>query len=144
MRIISIAIFSIAVLFVLHEDYNAQDKKPSTAPDAKNGGDVPSRDACVDIQEEPTMLDTLSKLIVYPQKAKRKGLEGSVKLDVLIGKDGSAERIEIDRTTDSIFIEPAVTAMKKMHFSPAKEDGMPVRVWWTIPVNFTLNNVNNK
>jgi TonB family protein len=131
------------VLFVVHENSVAQKKKKPAAKQEQNNltgtiVDSTSRDSFVDIQDEPRILSDFKTLVLYPEEAKRKGLQGRVVCDVLIGKDGSVEKVEVSRVTDSIFIQPAKNALLKARFTPAKQNGMPVRVWWTIPINFRL------
>jgi TonB family protein len=96
----------------------------------------PSKDEFIDIQDEPRLLTNIQSLVVYPEQAKRSGLEGKVYADVLIGKDGSVEKVEIAKTTDTIFNQPAKDALMKARFKPALQNGSPVKVWWTVPIVF--------
>ena len=75
---------------------------------------------------------------VYPKEAKEKGLTGRVVVTALIGKDGSVEQIgKVSGTT--IFHESAKQAAIQYRFEPALQDGIPVKVWVSLPFTFRLS-----
>jgi protein TonB len=100
--------------------------------------DEPSQDDFIEIDEEPRPLNDIQKLVIYPEDAKRSGLEGKVTCSLLIGKDGNIKRIHIDKADDDIFRQPVLEAWKKVRFSPARKDGKSVQVWYTQAINFKL------
>jgi len=101
--------------------------------------ETPDRDAFVDVSEEPKPVQNIQSLIVYPEVAKRSGLEGKVIASVLIGKDGRVEKVAIDKTDNEIFNKAAEDALMRARFTPAKQGTTPVKVWWTIPISFKLS-----
>jgi hypothetical protein len=84
--------FLLILLFAIHNIAFSQNKKKKKSTNSGNVNveyiETPTHDAYVDITEEPRMLDTLLKYLVYPIAAKKKKLEGEVLLDVLIDKQG--------------------------------------------------------
>jgi TonB family protein len=87
---------------------------------------------------EPVAIDTLAKILVYPETAKRAGIEGDVELMALVGKDGKVMRVRIERSSNFIFEKPARDAMYKMRYRPATNSGKPVSYWVREKVSFRL------
>lgn len=110
-----------------------------TPPSEPVAEETPDRDAFVDVSEEPKPVQNIQSLIVYPEVAKRSGLEGKVIASVLIGKDGRVEKVVIDKTDNEIFNRSAEDALMRARFTPAKQGTTPVKVWWTIPISFKLS-----
>lgn len=73
----------------------------------------------------------------YPVEARRQKLEGTVKLDVLIGTDGLLQRISVSQGPP-LLAEAAIPAVKQWEYQPYKVDGRVVEVETTITVNFHL------
>ena len=73
----------------------------------------------------------------YPGFALRAGLQGSVMLKVLLGKDGKAESIQVLKG-EEIFRKSAKEAVGKFLFEPARQSDRPVKVWLVIPIHFKL------
>ena len=73
----------------------------------------------------------------YPAMAQKAGLEGRVVLNVLIGKKGEVERVEIVKSIPMLD-EAAVAAAWKCKFSPGIQRDKFVRVWMSIPFDFKL------
>ena len=70
-------------------------------------------------------------------EADQAGLEGSVMLKVLLGKDGKAESIQVLKG-EQIFRKSAEAAVRKFLFEPARQSDRPVKVWLVIPIHFKL------
>lgn len=84
----------------------------------------------------------LQKHLMYPRMAHISGLEGLVIVRVLVGLDGKAEKTEILRAKPANmgFEESAMNALKKVKWVPAKQRDRDIRVWVSIPVQFSLIN----
>ncbi len=87
------------------------------------------------VEQKPRLLRRA--LPVYPQFALRAGLQGSVMLKVLLGKDGKAESIRMLKG-EEIFRKSAEDAVRKFLFEPARQSDRPVKVWLVIPIHFKL------
>lgn len=79
---------------------------------------------------------------VYPEFAKKSGIQGEVILEVEVFTDGSVGAIEVVKSLMSGpggLDEAAIKAVKQWEFSPAKSGGKPVACWVTFPVGFNLD-----
>jgi TonB family protein len=79
---------------------------------------------------------------VYPDSARRVGVEGTVVVDALVGKDGLVKAVRIHpdpRCSIPALDEAALAAARQWVFKPAKNDNKPVAVWVAIPVKFSLD-----
>jgi protein TonB len=75
----------------------------------------------------------------YPERARLLGIEGLVRLEAILNREGRIEQ-EI-KVLESIPVldEAARAALKQWHFKPARDDsGRPVRVILEVPFQFTL------
>ncbi len=98
----------------------------------------PSPDDFIDVSDEPHEIQPLEKLIQYPEIARRSGLEGKVTVQALINKDGSVEKVDVLKSDYDIFKDAAIQAMKSAKFTPARQNGTPLKVWITRTINFKL------
>ena len=76
---------------------------------------------------------------VYPDMARMAGIEGTVTVQVLVGKDG---RVTKTKVTDGPvpLHQAAIAAAMTAVFQPATSDGRPVAVWVAMPLKFTIRN----
>jgi protein TonB len=74
---------------------------------------------------------------VYPAEAKQKRIEGTVKLEVLIGKDGHVAQIT-PVSGPAELIQSATDAVLGWVYKPTLLNGEPVNVLTTVDVNYTL------
>jgi TonB family protein len=74
----------------------------------------------------------------YPPEAIKAGVQGTVIVSALVGKDGL---VKSTRVTTSIpgLDAAAESAVRQWVFKPARNEGKPVAVWVTVPVKFTLH-----
>ncbi|OQY23736.1 MAG: hypothetical protein B6I37_04915 [Desulfobacteraceae bacterium 4572_35.2] len=76
---------------------------------------------------------------IYPLRAKRLGLEGWVRIKLLISKHGDVEQVTvIDAQPKDVFESTVERGVKMWRFSPGTVDGEPVRSWVTTTVRFEL------
>jgi protein TonB len=58
-----------------------------------------------------------------------------------VNADGSADRVQILKGIDSLLDNEAVRVVKTLpKFKPGKQGGVPVPVWFTLPVVFKIEN----
>ncbi len=75
----------------------------------------------------------------YPMEAKMQHMSGSVLLSAIIAEDGSVERLVPIASSDPMFTDAAMQAVKKWNYSPYLLNGQPTEVDTTITVNFAMN-----
>jgi len=81
----------------------------------------------------------LSKKIQYPAAAKEAGTQGKVILQFVVEKDGSLTDIKVLREPGNGLGDEATRVLKLApKWKAGVQNGKPVRVQFTIPVNFTL------
>ncbi|MCL4784704.1 MAG: TonB family protein [Bryobacterales bacterium] len=75
---------------------------------------------------------------VYPADAKAEGVEGLVRLNVRIDKEGLVAETEVEKSPDTRLAEAAVEAVSQWVYAPTLLNGDPVEVLTVVDVNFTL------
>lgn len=77
----------------------------------------------------------------YPQIAQENGISGNVILQFVIEKDGSLTNIVVLRTPDRSLSEEAIRVLNQSpKWSPGKQRNQAVRVKYTLPVSFRIQN----
>ncbi len=76
--------------------------------------------------------------IIYPEIAKRAGVEGKVYVLAFVDENGDVRDAKIIKGIGAGCDEAALDAVKKTKFKPGKQRGKPVRVQVYIPVVFKL------
>lgn len=113
------------------------------------GSDVPAEEEVADnaLVEVPAsypggeaaLLQFISKNLVYPQIAQEQELQGSVIVHFRVEKDGSIGKIVIKKGLSKECDEAAAEVVSKLkRFVPAKQQGHPVPVWFTLPIRFII------
>lgn len=75
----------------------------------------------------------------YPKRARAKGVEGFVKMNLLVDEMGRVNRIKIIESRPAgTFEEAAKAAVNQWTFQPALYQGNPVKVWATQTLRFRL------
>lgn len=75
----------------------------------------------------------------YPLAARRNSEEGTVLLRVLVTIDGSAARVELDRSSGSTSLDgAALEAVRNWRFVPARRGSQNIEDWVRVPVVFRL------
>lgn len=77
--------------------------------------------------------------LVYPKKARRKGIEGRVKVRFVVGMDGNIIDPVVTESVDPLLDEEAVRVISGMpKWIPGIQHNRPVQVYYTLPVSFRL------
>lgn len=75
----------------------------------------------------------------YPAISRRLGEEGQVMLRVLIGADGSAQQVELRRSSGYDRLDQAaLDTVRRWRFVPGKRNGVAEAMWFNVPINFVL------
>ena len=81
----------------------------------------------------------LQKNLHYPPVARENGVQGKVIVSFVVEKDGHLSDIKVLRGIGSGCDEEAVRVLKLAPaWKPGRQNGQPVRVQYTIPINFQL------
>jgi protein TonB len=74
---------------------------------------------------------------VYPDEMRRDGVSGVVTVSILIDEKGNVTEPKVVKTTHEAFSQPAMDALAKWKFKPAKQAGEAVAMRVSIPIQFT-------
>ncbi|NQV16127.1 energy transducer TonB [bacterium] len=81
----------------------------------------------------------LMRKVIYPEIAKEVGIQGTVTIEALIGKDGLIKNARVLSGVPKTGLdEAALTAVLQTTFHPALQMGKPVAVRMSIPIVFIL------
>jgi len=86
------------------------------------------------------LLDYLRKNIKYPAICRENNIQGRVLVSFVVNKDGAIVEPEIVKSVNPSLDKEALRVISGMpNWTPGKQRGKPVRVKYTVPVNFRLN-----
>lgn len=76
----------------------------------------------------------------YPVSARRRGIEGEVRLEARISPAGHAQEVRVVASAGDLSLdEAAQEAVRHWRFEPARRGSLAVEAWVSIPVVFRLN-----
>lgn len=85
-------------------------------------------------------LGDLQRKVRYPEMARRAGIEGRVTVQFIVNEQGKVENPRVIRGIGGGCDEAALDAVKQASFSPGMQRGRPVRVQYSLPIVFRLQN----
>ena len=89
----------------------------------------------------PELMKFISDNVEYPRDAIMNNIQGRVILRFVVNTDGSVDRIQILRGIDSSLDNEAIRVVSTLpKFKPGRQQGVPVPVWFSLPVLFRLEN----
>ena len=108
------------------------------APDFSVDEYFPAPEEFVAVQEMPTLVKEVKP--TYPEVALLTNREGTVWVKALVDKEGKVREARIAKSsgTNVGFDESALQAAYKNIYKPAIQNGKPVAIWVTYPVEFKL------
>ncbi|WP_372774580.1 energy transducer TonB [Mangrovibacterium sp.] len=87
----------------------------------------------------PSLLRFVSRSIKYPEIAKQNGVQGKIFVRFVVNTDGSISDAFVLRPLDPSLDKEAIRVVTSMpRWKPGSQNGKPVRVNFTIPINFVL------
>ena len=85
------------------------------------------------------LMKFLQKNIQYPQMERDNDIQGKVLLRFVVMEDGSVNDVQVVRAVSPGLDKEAVRVVKMLpKFTPGKQQGKPVRVYFNLPVVFRL------
>ena len=90
-----------------------------------------------DVDSKPGLLG--QALPPYPRRARRRQIEGWVKVRFLVTKDGSVENLTVlQESPTRVFRRTVMKTVPRWRFKPARKSGKSVDVWVEQTINFKL------
>ncbi len=96
----------------------------------------PDIDAFIPVEKYPAAVKMIQP--IYPEIAKRAGVEGKVYVKALIDREGKVKKAIIYKSDAEVFNQPSLDATYQWIFTPAIMNNGPVPVWVVVPYNFQL------
>ncbi len=111
---------------------------PDTAPSppAATPTDGPKLGEYVYVEDLPEAIEKVPP--DYPDSARATGVQGTVLVQALVGKDGAVKDARVTKSIAGLD-DSALRAVRQWRFRPAQAKGKPVAVWVAIPVTFRLH-----
>ena len=126
----------------------SQEELQTTTPGVAEQGDgqqivvAPSEDELpkfgdyVYVEELPEAVTKVTP--AYPDLAREAGVDGTVMVQALVGKDGKVKDVRVVKSIPMLD-ENAKAAVRQWVFKPALSNNKPVAVWVGVPVKFSLH-----
>lgn len=117
------------------------DNAIAIGPPPSNAVEEDEDEVFVIVEQMPELIGGIGSVqskIVYPELAKRVGIEGRVVVQFTVDKEGNVVNPTVIRSIGGGCDEEAVRAVSMAKFKPGKQRGRPVSVQYSIPVSFTL------
>jgi protein TonB len=93
------------------------------------------------VEKNPELIGGLAELqrsIVYPEIARKAGIEGRVFLEFIVDERGRVVNPRVVRGIGGGCDEAALAAIQKARFKPGMQRGRPVKVKYSLPIVFKL------
>src|SRR3990172_8806793 len=120
-------------------DINAQIDAPPPPKEEKKVEEEPTYFVAVEEMPEPIGgIKAIQEKIIYPEIAKRAGVEGKVYVLAFVDEEGIVTKAQIIKGIGAGCDEAALDAVLKTRFKPGKQRGKPVKVQVSIPIVFKL------
>jgi protein TonB len=120
-------------------DFEAEMEAPPPPPKEEVVEEEPTYFVAVEEMPEPIGgIKAIQEKIVYPEIAKRAGVEGKVYILAFVDETGNVIKGQVIKGIGAGCDEAALNAVLKTKFKPGKQRGKPVKVQVSIPVVFKL------
>lgn len=98
------------------------------------------------VEQEPqfpggpdALVNYVSSHIKYPSIAQEQDIQGKVVLKFVVLENGSVGDVKVLQSLHPACDKEAIRVVKSLpRFTPGKQQGKPVKVWFTLPVRFSL------
>lgn len=89
------------------------------------------------VKEAPVPIRTVSPH--YPDELRAQSVSGLVMVQVNVDAQGTVADAVVLKSSHDAFNGPAIDALKRWKFKPAREDGKPIAIVITVPVKFAVD-----
>ena len=91
------------------------------------------------------LMSDVSAAVKYPEEAKTKGIQGKVFVSFVVDEQGKVTNAKIERGVEPSLDAESLRVVKSLKdWKPGKEKGKTVKVAFTLPINFALENKSDK
>jgi TonB family protein len=89
-------------------------------------------------QTDENVTPVFTPAIIYPERAKEAGVQGTLEAVIVIGRDGKVEKVDIIRSPHESITAEAKRTLFTWKFKPGKNKGVPVKVRAKQVIDFNL------
>jgi protein TonB len=90
-----------------------------------------------DAVEPPVPVRTVAPR--YPDSMRHDGSSGVVTVSCTVDEKGNVLEPKVEKASNAEFAEPALEALRKWKFKPAKKGGNAVAIHVSFPIKFNIN-----
>ncbi len=143
MKLLTLLFFILSVTGL----YAQVDRDTDVPVPVDSGSQHPTEDhAQVFVEEMPefpggqeSMYKFIAQNMKYPQYAVESNIQGKVYVRFIVEADGRITNVNVVRGVHSSLDNEAIRVVQSMpDWKPGKQNGKPVRVHFTLPLNFSL------
>ena len=88
---------------------------------------------------EAALMKYIKAHIQYPAEALKNRIKGHVVVQFVVERTGKIGEVKVVRSVDKDLDKEAIRVVKSLpKFTPGRQNGQDVSVWYTLPVTFTL------
>ncbi len=112
-------------------------------PEPEEPQEEEEEDFFVAVENMPELkggLGALQQKINYPDMARKAGIEGRVIIQFIVNEQGQVENPRVIRGIGGGCDKEALRVVKQAEFEPGRQRGNPVRVQYSLPITFKLQN----
>jgi TonB family protein len=122
-----------------NRNFETQERMPMIRGDESVDPNMPMfpKSDFIAVDKQPVPIKEIQP--VYPDLAKRKIIEGTVWVKVLVDQKGNVKKAVVMKSDSEFLNKSALRAAKEWTFIPALLSGEPVEIWAAIPFRFKLN-----
>ena len=126
-------------IFIPSYDVADEDEAPGTETIYKSVERMPSFPG-----GDAALMKYINSHIQYPANALKNKVQGYVILQFVVTKTGEIGTIKVARSVDKDLDNEAIRIVKSLpRFTPGRQNGRVVSVWYTLPVTFKLPKETN-
>lgn len=107
--------------------------------DEETSGEVAYYESEVDSRPAALNLEFVKSSMIYPEDAKKSNSNGNVKVNLLIGTDGSIMKVGQMKGPE-VFYDEVRSKISSLMFTPAWKGGQTVKCWTTVNFRFEKKN----
>lgn len=90
---------------------------------------------------DAALMKYIASHMQYPPMAQEQGIQGKCIVQFVVTRNGSVGEVKVVRSLSPDCDNEAKRVVRSLpRFTPGKQNGQPVNVWYTLPVTFKLQN----
>jgi protein TonB len=89
---------------------------------------------------DEALMKFINDNVQFPRSASEKGISGRVIIRFAVMAKGNVDQVSVLKGIDPELNEEAIRVVKMLPgWTPGRQGGKPVNVWYSVPISFVLN-----